>query len=389
MHIEVLLPNPYTVSIIHDELIYGDTFIEPTDLGKNIKATYLSNLGEISLEYCIKTILEENPNATFHTIQYSKKRKTICFYADTYLNIEKWHEKEVKQPQTLFGKEDIVNAVLSVFDNEYIYDQDCASIYEILMIYRNLEKQIKSVHKQIEKIIKNKFQTYIEKDIYCCVHDYEYNKRILPIHCSSRFSSTWDKYNYSKEPNGTIKETKIEGYNTYNILGNISKEIEELIDFYLSIEETRTQEKRRIKAVNSNLFIDIDQYNIDVYVIRNDSYYNYHFSNPVYKSTFYTYKEEPEHSYPYSDILERLTGNEMDFLQKIYVKIDDCPLWIREQLYSKRQEEIRERRKQQEEELLKQKEQEIIEEETSINKEAPQKKLSLFQKIFPRKKENI
>jgi hypothetical protein len=361
MYIPLLLPTPYTVSIIHPDLIYGDVFIDPTDLGKNIKATYISNLGEISLEYCIKTILEENKNTTFHTIQYSKKQRKICFYTNNDLNTEKWQEKEIQPQKPLNTKEEVFETVLNVFDNELIYNQDCASLYEILMIYRNLEKKIKQTHKNISNIIENKLKTYIDKDLYCCVHNFEYDRHILPIHCSTYYSSIWDKYHYQKMENNSIKETKIEGFHDYNILGTVNDEIKELIDFYLSIKETKTQKKDKIKAINSNLLIDIDKYSIEVYTYENIPYY--YLKDPAYKSIFYTYDKNSKHNCVNSNVIEKLSNNEVEFLRKIYIKIDDCPLWIREQLYNKRLHEIIERKKQEQ-----------------LENQPIQKKLSLFTK---------
>ena len=344
MYIPVLLPNPYTVSIIHDELIFGDTFINPNDLGKNIKPTFISNIGETSLEYCLKTILESNKNTTFHTIQYSRKQKMLCFYTDNDLDIEKWKEKEIQPTKSINTKDDVAKTILDVFNNDIIYDQDCASLYEVLTIYKDLDKRIKQFHKTIEKQIENKLKEKVDSDIYCCVHDYDYDRDILPIHCSSRYSSFWDKYQYAKTQNGTIKETKIEGFHNYNILGAISNEISELIDFHQSVKETRIQKKTHVKAVNCNLFINIDRFDVEVYINKNSGYYSWPPQTTIYKSKFYTYSDNIEHEYSYSDILEKLTGNETEFLQKIFIKIDDCPLWIRETLYNRRQEEIRERK---------------------------------------------
>ncbi len=387
MNIPVLLPNPYTTSIIHEELIYGDVFINPEDLGKNLKTTYISNLGEVSLEYCIKTILEANKDVTFHTIQYSRKQRRICFYTDQALNTSKWQEKELKPPNKINTKEEVTSTILSVFDNEPIYDQDCASVYEILMIYQKLDKQIKAVKDKTEKVIQTILKNRVESDLYCSVHDFDYDNRTLAIHLSSRWSSNWDKYQYHKEPDGTIKEKKLEGYHNYNVIGNVSEQILDLINFYLSIEETRIQRRNKIKSVNNDLFIDIDRYNIDVYI---DKYGGYYMGiNPLYKSTFYTYSDKIEHSYAYSDIMSKLTNHEMEFLQKIYVKIDDCPSWIREQLYNKRREEIVERQRKYEEEMLQKRQLEHQEEtiESLIEDNQPQKKISMFQKLFTRKKE--
>ena len=48
---------------------------------------------------------------------------------------KKWQEKEIQPQKPLNTKEEVFETVLNVFDNELIYDQDCASLYQILMIY--------------------------------------------------------------------------------------------------------------------------------------------------------------------------------------------------------------------------------------------------------------
>ena len=74
-------------------------------------------------------------------------------------------------------------------------------------------------------------------------------------------------------------------------------------------------------------------------------------------------------------------SNELLEATKEAIKIDDCPSWIREQLYQKRQAEIVERQRQEEELKLKEQTQLVLEED------APQKKLSIFQQLFTIKKE--
>ena len=389
MYIPVLLPTPYTISIIDKNLIYGDVFINPSDLGKNIKATMINNVGEISLEYCIKTILKNNKNVVFHTIQYSPQKRQICFYTDIEINTENWQEKEVKDYPPISGKENITKTVLSALDNELIFDQDCASVFEILMIYRNLDKKIKETKEHYINIIRNKLNQNIDSDLYCGIHDFDFEKRTLSFYCTTRYMSGSQRYLYRKITDNKLEETQIDGYKKYNLMSVISKDLLNLIDFYLSIEDTRTQAKRNIKSVNSALRIAMDQYSIDVYIPSNTYHYSY-FPKYEYQIKFYTYTDKIEHDYAFSDILTQLNNREMEFIQKIYVKIDDCPLWLREQLYAKRRQEIIERKHQEELEKIinKNPEQNIDFDGVSINEAEKPKKLSLF-KNFLRPKKSI
>ena len=72
---------PHT-TVVNKTIVYSDTVLPLKDVGSNLKVTSISNVGEFSLESCLKKIFESNPKVVFNTIQYSKSDKKVYFYTD-------------------------------------------------------------------------------------------------------------------------------------------------------------------------------------------------------------------------------------------------------------------------------------------------------------------
>lgn len=78
MFIPIVPFVPHT-TVINKTIVYSDTVLSVNDSGNNLKVTSISNVNESSLEKCLKTIFESNPNVIFNTIQYSKNDKKVRF----------------------------------------------------------------------------------------------------------------------------------------------------------------------------------------------------------------------------------------------------------------------------------------------------------------------
>lgn len=108
--------------------------------------------------------------------------------------------------------------------------------------------------------------------------------------------------------------------------GDISNEI---VDLVMSVEDTvklNSVGSFGIKSVNCSFSASITpNYIIIVYQNGTISYFS---NDDVYKT-----------DYPDS-ILRVLSGRERAFFDKIYVKISDCPEWMREALYALRKCEL-------------------------------------------------
>ena len=72
---------PHT-RVENNTIVYSDTVLPLKDLGNNLRVNSISNVGEYSLENCLKTVFKSNPDVVFNTIQYCKEKKRVIFYTD-------------------------------------------------------------------------------------------------------------------------------------------------------------------------------------------------------------------------------------------------------------------------------------------------------------------
>ena len=102
-------------TIINKTIVYSDTVLSLKDMGENIKVTSISKVGEYSLENCLKTIFDSNPDVIFNTIQYSKENKTVYFYTNKEISKKKYEESTSEQ------KDQIINKILPLQFSSYFY----------------------------------------------------------------------------------------------------------------------------------------------------------------------------------------------------------------------------------------------------------------------------
>lgn len=74
--------NNTNATVVNKTIVYSDTVLPLKDLGSNLKVSTISDVGEYSLERCLKIIFESNPNVVFNTIQYSKNDNKVYFYTN-------------------------------------------------------------------------------------------------------------------------------------------------------------------------------------------------------------------------------------------------------------------------------------------------------------------
>ena len=86
-------------------------------------------------------------------------------------------------------------------------------------------------------------------------------------------------------------------------------------------------------------------------------------------SNLIKYKDEFDYVCNSNNIINEIEGNENELFKRIFVKINDCPEWMRLELYEIRQKQLKEEQK--------------IEDEKKYKEMKKQKRLELRNKIFP------
>lgn len=84
---------PHT-TVVNKKILYSDTVLPVKEIGNNLNITSIEDINEQSLEKCLKTIFESNPNVIFNTIQYSKNDKKVYFYTNKEISIKKYKESQ-------------------------------------------------------------------------------------------------------------------------------------------------------------------------------------------------------------------------------------------------------------------------------------------------------
>ena len=124
---------PHT-TVINKTIVYSDTVLPLKDTGNNLKVTSISDVSEISLESCLKTIFESNPNVIFNTIQYSKNDKKVYFYTNQDITTKAYEESKFTNYKPITSRTEILEEVKNVLLTQNIKDNDCISLYDVLTL---------------------------------------------------------------------------------------------------------------------------------------------------------------------------------------------------------------------------------------------------------------
>lgn len=351
---------PHT-TVINKTIVYSDTILSLKDTGNNLKVTSIINVSENSLESCLKTIFESNPNVIFNTIQYSKNDKKVYFYTNQDISTKTYEESKFTNYKPITSKAEILEEVKSVLLAPKIKDNDCISLYEVLKLLKKLYREYNGIERKYKSrfdfIVKRKFN----ESSSVVYHDFDYKKNILHISFGKYISSDYSDMYFSKK-DGDLYGVKSESYCTEEVFSALCSDLSEMFDELLKYSDYKDYDyiKSGIKLVNSNFNINISNDGISLYVKNMDK--DLDLFAPSYKSDY-------ELKCNSSIIHEALNNKESELLKNIYVKISDCPVWSQDMLYKIRQSQLDEDQK--------------IEDEIKYKEIKRQKRLELRRKIFP------
>jgi len=322
-------------NIIHKELILSDNEYELTSL---------YGINESSLEKCLELVLEENKDVSFGMIQYSKKNKTLFFYADRKISFENWKKessdnKDKELETTIEICEELKRILLSTRENETsclsMYDRDdVISLYEVNKLLREKYKEYNDlVQIYKEKILKEYKRKTKRKNAHISISDLDYGEGKLrfsfvpSIHFFGR-----DYYEFYKE-NGDliIRPIGLNFYHDKKLLPITGELFSELYDKLLEYKDYKKQGTLKLKTLNSAFLTEISTYDLMIYSPK---------QNFSIKSLFVYDKEKFETQNTSNNISKIIDQNESLIFSKLYVKIEDCPKWMHEILFKRRKEEL-------------------------------------------------
>ena len=336
------------INIVNKEILYDD-ILQDKEFG--IKTTSISNVEEYELESCIKTIFETNPNVLYDTIQYSKTNKTVYFYTNKEISKKIWENKNVNKHKTLNSTFEILDELKNVLIDEKIKDTHSISIYDISNVISNINKKYYETISDYEIILNNIVSSFDSSSnlTFCSFN-----------HINNELSISFNEQLIIISKKEKLYIVKSELENDKEFLDALGDALTQFYNEMVKYSSYRSESSLRISPINSRFFINIGSFGVDVFTKcsnENDDFNLLSNNNKEYK---------------YSgnfNIIDCIKGNEDEFFKNIFVKIDDCPTWIQNILYTIRQEQLMNEQKIEDEKIYK-----------DIKK---QKRLNLKKKFLP------
>lgn len=223
---------------------------------------------------------------------------------------------------------------------------------------------------QFKSIIRNAFGDSSNIVIY----NFDYKKKILKIGFKRWSSGDYDDIYFSKQ-NDDLYIVKSKSWYDKEVFAELSSGLSKLYDELISFADYKddTNAKYNTKSVNSSFGVDISHYGVGIFV---------NFQGNSYSNDFKLFSPSYDNDYSIecnsSIVNEAFKDKESEIFKRIFVKIDNCPVWSKAMLYEIRQNQLAEERRLEETRQL---ERQKNEEERKKREAKKAKKLELKRKI--------
>ena len=225
------------------------------------------------------------------------------------------------------NKRDTLHDIKAILFSEPNTDSDVISLNDLSKVieYKKNEykKMIDKNNDDFEYLLFSNFNGVSDVHFYC--FDYYLDELILNV---SGLSNS-EKIYVTKE-NGKLKISNKESEFADEVMKVLGDEISCFYDKLYSYKPFFQTPKKTIKPVNSDFMVEVSNLYIKVYNFLN---YNYIFD--MYQSSN-TYKINSNSN----EVSNYVNGKEDIIFNKIFIKIDDCPVWSKPLLYELRQEQL-------------------------------------------------
>lgn len=233
---------------------------------------------------------------------------------------------------------EIEQELIQIFNSEDVYDEKTISLYNVLKtiqkVYREYEEEKADYEQYFTLLLKRKYD-YPKVEIQDGLHGIK--ELTLAFTPNYHKSFPFKKITFSERDTGLYVKNDETGcsYNIYRALGN------DIVRCYLALLPYSvffTERKEGVRPLNSNLFVNIDKFGVSL--LADNRRFSDAFCFSVYSGFGYYQKDEYGCNNKLSRAYARILGNEKELLKKIFIEIEDCPEWLKEDLYQQRKKEL-------------------------------------------------
>lgn len=240
--------------------------------------------------------------------------------------------KSMTNYDPIASPKEILEELKFILEAERNKDENSIAIYDVINLIRAKHNECRSSDRNLyHRISALTGLDYLYLDI-----DYDSENRYLIVsyHC--------DKMFFTKQ-NDDLILVKSECYKAKDILGKCGTEISERYDKFIQDISFYRDYMNNVESTNSNFKINSDEYSVDIKY------------NNSFTLSAMTYKNEYKYDCNSNNVTSVCRDKEDEIFKRIFVKIDDCPEWTHEKLYTIRKEQLEEQDKLEYKEMKKQK----------------------------------
>lgn len=361
-----------STTVVNKTIVYSDTVLPLKDFGNNLKVTSIYNVSEFELERCLETIFDSNKNVIFNTIQYSKNDKKVYFYTNKEITTKEWEERKLFKYKPITNKKEILEELKNILSSSKSKDPNIVSLTEVHRILHNKNYSYNRMENAIKNKINIKLKSLYSDDAYSIIYNFDYDNNIMKIGFRLYIFTDDDTIEFTKR-NGDLCLLKANN-NLYanDYLANFGNELSELYDKFLLYKDYMKGIKFEMPLENSNFKVNIfPDISISIF-------------DKSYSSEFLLRKSVEDNKFGYDcnsyEIISLIKGVENELFSKLYINIDNCPIWMQEELRITRYNSLVQEDKN-EKELAERKR--IEELDRQLKEIKKQKRLELKRKIFP------
>ena len=316
--------------------------------GKNITVKKDSVYPVLSFEVseCIETMINENPNVTFYNAIYNEFFKTLYFLSNTdRLNKELWSKRRDTSVKKLECKQEIKAEIARLLVEEKPNDPDMVSIYDIMKLLIEYEGRYKVLEDKYNKeltslLAKKPIPSLVYEKPEISINEIKGNDSGNQIETFARWRSPLlDTIVLSEEDTNGDKDYYIskseDRFGRMGLLNRISDKLPEMFDDFRPYFPFKSQSQYHM-GTNSKLF----KANINcngVYIYHNldeNNLFDHNFKMNGLSNGKYFY------DFNSVELMNFLKEHSDELFKSIFVKIDDCPEWMRERLHQIRNEQL-------------------------------------------------
>lgn len=356
------VPEHLQDRVINKEIIDSDFPISIEEKGKYLKPNGLLYVDKYSIEDAIRFLLANNPKIIIHTIQYSESTKRLFLFANKELDVSSWYDNLKLRIESHMDNQELLQNIKDVLISNGSFKKGVSSLYDVSRIIQKESKIYNDLQSVYEQKIKETLSTEFPKN-RLCIHGLNKETKELSISFDINKQNNFSEISFRKKKNGDLYISRYEpSYYKDQIFYLTADILSELYDSLLAYNGFLEQFSYNINSSNSNFKINIGYYGVTVYC-HDKSFHTKKLFSLDYTSIDNRYNCNCNSS----NIINLIKGNEEELLKRIYIRIIDCPEWMRDKLY-----EIREQ----------QAEKEFRKYEKSLEVEES-KTLQLIRRVFP------